>query len=60
MLENNINNADDDEPFLFKKIMISPHWPKWFKAMLSELNFYKKNGTWNLVDVLSDHKVLTR
>ena len=25
MLENNIDDADDDEPFLLKKIMISPH-----------------------------------
>ena len=60
MLENNIDDADDDEPFLLKKIMISPHWLKWLEAMLSELNFYKENGTWNLIDASLDCKVLTR
>ena len=27
--------------------------------MLSELNFHKKNGIWNLIDVSLNHKVLT-
>ena len=59
MLENNIDNAGDNEPFSLEKTITSPHWPKWLKAMLSELNSHKKNGTWNLVDALSDHKILT-
>ena len=25
MLENNINDADDDEPFSLEKVMTSPH-----------------------------------
>ena len=60
MLENNIDNTDDDEFLLLEKVMTSPHWPKWLEAMLSELNSYKKNGIWDLVDALSDCKVLTR
>ena len=44
MLENNINNTDDDEPFSLKKAMINPHWPKWLEAMLFELNSHKENG----------------
>ena len=60
ILENNINNADDDEPLSLKKVMASPYWPKWLKAMLSELDSHKENGTWDLVDASSDCKVLTR
>ena len=60
ILENNINNTDDDEPFLFEKTMTSPHWPKWFEVMLSELNSHKENGTWDLVDASADHKILTK
>ena len=60
ILKNNINDADDDEPLLLKKTMISPYWPKWFETMLSELNSHKKNETWDLVDASSDHKVLTK
>ena len=60
MLENNINNADDDEPLSIEKIMTSSHWPKWLEAMLSELNSHKKNRTWDLVDAPSDCKVLIR
>ena len=60
MLENNIDNTDDDEPLLLKEAMASPHWPKWLEAMLSELNFHNENGTWDLVDASSDHKVLIR
>ena len=59
MLENNINNADDDEPLLPKEVITSPHWPKWLEAMLSELNSHKENGTWDLVNAPSDCKVLT-
>ena len=59
MLENNINNINDDEPLLLKKAITSPHWFKWLETMLSELNFHKENGTWNLVNASSDHKVLT-
>ena len=60
MLENNINNTDDDEPLSLEKTMTSSYWPKWFKAMLSELNFHKENGTWDLADAPSDHKILIR
>ena len=28
MLENNINDIDNDEPFLLEETIISPHWPK--------------------------------
>ena len=59
MLKNNINNINDDESFSLKKTMVNPHWSKWFEAMLSELNFHKENGTWDLIDDLSDCKVLT-
>ena len=59
MLENNIDDADDDESLSLEKIMTSPYWPKWFEAMLSELNSHKKNGTWDLVDASLDCKVLT-
>ena len=59
MLKNNIDSTDDDEPLSLEKIITSPHWLKWFEAMLSELNFHKKNGTWDLVDASSDHKVFT-
>ena len=45
MLENNIDDADDDEPLSFEKAMASSHWPKWFEAILSKFNSYKKNGT---------------
>ena len=59
ILENNINNADNNEPLSFEKAMASSHWPKWFKAILSELNSYKENRTWDLIDASSDCKVLT-
>ena len=60
MLENNINDTDDDEPLLLEEAMASPYWFKWLEAMLSELNSHKENGTWDLVNAPSDHKVLTR
>ena len=60
MLENNINNADDNEPLSLKKTMISPYWFKWLEAMLSELNSHKKNRTWDLVDASADHKILIK
>ena len=60
MLENNIDNADDDEPLLLEKTMASPHWPKWLEAMLSELNSHKENRIWNLVDASADHKILIK
>ena len=60
MLENNIDDADNDEPLSLKKTMASSHWLKWLEAMLSKLNSYKKNETWNLVDASSDYKVLIR
>ena len=45
MLENNINDAGDNEPFLLEKAMASLYWFKWLEAMFSELNSHKKNGT---------------
>ena len=60
MLENNINDINDDEPLSLKEAMASFYWLKWFKIMFSELNFHKENGTWDLVDVSSDHKILIR
>ena len=42
ILENNIDNTDDDKPLSLKKAMANSHWPKWFKAMLSELNSHKE------------------
>ena len=60
MLENNINNTDDNESLLLKKTITNPHWPKWLEAMLSKLNFHKENGTWDLVNALSDYKVFTK
>ena len=59
ILENNINNTGDDEPFSLEEIIISPHWLKWLEAMLSELNSHKENETWNLIDASLDCKVLT-
>ena len=60
MLENNINNTDDDKPLLLEKAMTNSYWPKWLEAMLSELNSHKENGTWDLINALSNHKILTK
>lgn len=53
-----VASHDDDEPKTIHEALSSSTKYKWIKALNDKLESMKLNQVWNLVDLLSGHKVI--
>ena len=53
-----IASQDDDEPKIVQEALSSSVSDEWMKAMNDEMESMRTNQVWDLVDLLSGHKVI--